>query len=143
MFGGGAVVGVLDIAAAFLLHGSRGVRPDRILQAVAAGLLGPAAFLGGWRTAVLGLLLHFFIATMVVLVYWMASRALPVLRRHPWVTGSLYGILVYGVMTFAVLPLSRAGGGAPAGWLMAVNILIHIFCVGLPTALMVSHASRS
>jgi len=140
---GGAVVGVLDIAAAILLHGTRGVRADRILQAVAAGLLGPAAFRGGWRTAALGLFLHFVIATMVVLVYWLASRALPVLRRQPWVAGPLYGVLVYGVMNFVVLPLSRAGGSASPAWLMAVNILIHIVCVGLPTALIVSRAARS
>jgi membrane-bound metal-dependent hydrolase YbcI (DUF457 family) len=141
---GGAVVGVLDIGAAFVLHGARGVHPRLILQAVAGGLLGPAAFRGSWRTAAIGLLLHFFIATMVVLVYWGVSRVWPLLRQRPLVMGPLYGIAVYVVMTYGVLPLSRAGGGRPgARWLMAANILIHMVCVGLPTALIVARRPRS
>ena len=90
----------------------------------------------GFPTIVYSLLLA------VVLVYWLASRALPVWRRQPWAAGVVYGFLVYGVMTCAVLPLSRAGGGASPGWMMAANILIHIVCVGLPTALIVARSSR-
>lgn len=141
---GGAVVGVLDITAAFALHGARGVHPQRILQSVAGGLLGPASFQGGWRTAALGLLLHFCIATMVVLVYWGVSRVWPLLRQRPLVTGPLYGVAVYVVMTYGVLPLSRAGGGRSGPrWLMAANILIHMTCVGLPAALVVARRPRT
>ncbi len=89
---------MLDITAAFALHGARGVHPQRILQSVAGGLLGPASFQGGWRTAALGLLLHFCIATMVVLVYWGVSRVWARLGQRPQVTGPRKGGAVLGVI---------------------------------------------
>ena len=133
---GTLAVGILDIVDAFLFFGLRsGVRPMRILQSIAAGLLGRASFSGGWRTAALGLLLHFFIAFVIVLVFVLARRWLPVLRRPVIVSGLLYGIAVYLTMTFVVVPASAAGGGVPA-WPVALNgVLIHMFGVGLPAAL--------
>ena len=71
---GGLAVGVLDITDAILFWWLRnGVSPTRILQSVASGLLGAAAFEGGTKTALLGLLLHFLIAFIVVVVYYGAS----------------------------------------------------------------------
>ena len=66
---GALTVGVLDILDAFVFFGIRGVPPLRILQAVASGLVGPAAAAdGGLATAALGLLLHFLIALVIVVV---------------------------------------------------------------------------
>ena len=133
---GTLAVGVLDITDAFVFFWLRsGVRPVRILQSVAAGLLGRASFSGGWRTAALGLALHFFIAFVVVLVVLLASRVLPVLTRYAIPAGLLYGIAVYLTMTFVVVPASAAAGGVPP-WPVALNgVLIHMFGVGLPAAL--------
>ena len=138
---GTLAVGVLDILDAFVFFWLRsGVRPVRILQSIAAGLLGRASFSGGWRTAALGLALHFFIAFVVVLVFLMASRRLPVLKRHAIAAGLLYGIAVYLTMTFVVVPASAAAGGVPP-WPVALNgVLIHMFGVGLPAALAASRA---
>jgi hypothetical protein len=133
---GTLAVGVLDITDAFVFFWLRsGAAPIRILQSIAAGLLGRASFSGGWRTAGLGLLLHFFISFVVVLVFLMVSRLLPVLRRHAIAAGLLYGIAVYLTMTFIVVPASAAAGGTPP-WPVALNgVLIHMFGVGLPAAL--------
>ena len=133
---GTLAVGVLDLLDAFIFFWIRsGVRPIRILQSIAAGLLGRASFSGGWRTAALGLVLHFFIAFVVVLVFVLASRALPALRHRPVAAGILYGVAVYLTMTFIVVPASAAAGGTPS-WPVALNgVLIHMFGVGLPAAL--------
>jgi hypothetical protein len=40
----GLAAGVLDITAAFVVYGAFGARPMRILQGIAAGLLGPSSF---------------------------------------------------------------------------------------------------
>ena len=86
---GALTVGVLDIFDAFVFFGFRGVPPLRILQAIASGVLGrEAAAEGGLGTAALGLLLHFFIAFMVVLVFYLVSRKVPILTRYPLVTGA-------------------------------------------------------
>src|SRR5262245_51342902 len=103
---GGFMAGALDITAAIVIYAFRGVPPVRILQSVAGGVLGPAAFTGGGKTAALGLALHFFIATTAAAVYFLASRGLPVLVRRPSLCGALYGIAVWAFMNFVVLPLS-------------------------------------
>jgi hypothetical protein len=52
---GGLIAGTLDILAAFIQSGLRGVTPMRVLQAIASGLLGADSFQGGFATAALGL----------------------------------------------------------------------------------------
>ena len=143
---GGLTVGTLDILDAFIFNGFRGVSPSRILQFIASGVLGrEAAFGGGAATAALGLLLHFFIAFVVVALYLLASRRLPILARQPFVFGPLYGVLVHLAMHYAIVPLSavtRAPGPAqPAA--MINQYLIHAFGVGLVSALFARAARRS
>ena len=134
---GTLAVGILDILDAVVFFGLRGAQPIRILQSIAAGLLGRASFNGGWRTAALGLALHFFIAFVVVLVFMLAARRVRALARAPIAFGLLYGLAVYLVMNLVVVPASAAGGTRtwPA-WPVVLNgVLIHMFGVGLPAAL--------
>jgi hypothetical protein len=140
---GGLVVGGLDALDAIVFFGLRsGARPIRIFQSIGAGLLGRSAFQGGWRTAALGACLHWFIALTIVAVYALASRRLSVLVRHPAVFGPLYGIAAYAVMNLVVLPLSAAGRPAYSWPVVANGLLIHMFGVGLPSALFARMASR-
>ena len=135
---GALTVGVLDISDALLFFGLRGVPPLRILQAIASGVLGKdAAVAGGLASAALGLLLHFFIAFMIVLVFHLVSRRVPILTRYPVPLGALYGIAVYFIMTQVVVPLSaiHAVRGLPSLPVLANGLLIHVFGVGIPTAL--------
>lgn len=48
---GGLTVGLLDLIDAIVFFGMRGVAAIRIPQSIAAGLLGRAAFQGGFRSA--------------------------------------------------------------------------------------------
>jgi hypothetical protein len=79
---GTLVAGTLDISAAIITWLVQGVSATRVLQSVAGGLLGRVTFNGGAATAVLGLLLHFLIMSVIVTVFYVASRRLPVLTRH-------------------------------------------------------------
>ncbi len=135
---GALTVGVLDILDAFIFFGFRGVPPLRILQAIASGVVGKdAAVAGGLVTAALGLVLHFFIAFMIVLVFYLVSRKVPMLTKHPLVLGALYGIVVYFVMTQVVVPMSaiHAMRGLPSLPVLINGLLIHAFGVGIPSAL--------
>lgn len=130
---GALAVGILDILDAFLFFGIRnGVAPARILQGIAAGLLGRASFEHGLRSAALGLVLHFTIATGIVLTYHAAARRLSALRGSIVLLGPLYGLAVYAVMNYVVIPLSASPRGAPAGPVIINGVLIHIFGVGIP-----------
>jgi hypothetical protein len=129
------VVATLDILDAFVFWAIRGVHPQRVLQGITSGLLGRGSFSGGLPTALLGLCIHFFIATTVVLVYYLAARRLPVLRNAPLLWGPLYGIAVFLFMYLVVIPHS-AMTPRPITLPVAVNgVLIHILAVGIPSAL--------
>lgn len=132
---GTLVAGTLDIMSAIVMYLPRGVGAERVLQSVASGLLGRAAYQSGANAAVLGLLLHFLIMLVIVLVYVLASRRFSGLVNHAAVWGPIYGVIVYGVMNFIVVPLSAIGGGKSPALLDAlVQLGIHIVCVGLPIA---------
>ena len=138
---GTLVVGILDLADAFVFFGLRGARPIRILQSIASGLLGHGAFSGGAGTAFLGTVLHFFIAFLIVATFLVASRYISILRRTPVWSGLTYGVVVYLVMNFVVLPLSAAGRGSYAWPIVANGLIIHMLGVGLPSSLFASRVS--
>jgi hypothetical protein len=128
---GGGVGGLLDIIYAVVLWGFfLDVGALRILQSIASGLLGPAAYDGGAATAVLGLALHFFIAFCMALVYVLAAKRLPLLTARWLLMGVLYGCVLFVVMNFVVVPLS-AIGWRPMNPMGAFRALLpHILFVG-------------
>lgn len=131
---GGLTVGILDCAAASFNGIFKGISPAIVWQYVASGLLGRDSYRDGWQSVILGLLIHFFIAFSVTIIYYAASRRLPILVRRAVLSGTLYGIAVYLVMAYAVTPLSAAGKIPISVESMLIGSLIHIFCVGLPIA---------
>ena len=131
---GGVAVGTFDLVFActwwfIAAH----VPPIRIFQSIGSGLLGEASFEGGLRSAAIGGVAHYFIATCFVLAYALASTRMPTLVREPWRWGALYGLCLYCVMTYIVVPLSAAGGPSKfhLAWAVAsvvVHVLIGIAC---------------
>src|SRR5215471_21182203 len=82
---GGLLIGIFDLLFAFTFYGLiLGVPPLRIFQSVASGVLGrPRAIAGGVPTFLLGILLHFVVATCIATVYYLATQFLSALVRHP------------------------------------------------------------
>jgi len=100
---GGIVAGTIDIGAACLISG-RSV--PFILQTIAGGLLGKAAYAGGVRTALLGLALQELMGIIIAAIYVLFARLAPVLTRR-WISfGLLYGVVIFFVMNYVVVPLS-------------------------------------
>lgn len=139
----GAAAGALDITAAFATWAPKGVSPVRLLQGIASGLLGAESFRGGAATAALGLAFQFLIATATAAVFFAASRKLPALTRRPLASGALYGIAVYLVMYWIVMPLSRFHR-RPFSWpATVIAVLTHVCCVGIPIAVVVGRSRPS
>lgn len=132
----GAVAGALDIAYAFTIWGFKDVPPTAILMAIASGLFGRAAFAGGLPMAAAGAALHFMMTTIMAAVFARAATAVPLLARRPIVAGAGYGVGIYIVMNYVVVPLSRAapGGDQPLAFLIS-GIAVHMLLVGVPIAL--------
>jgi uncharacterized membrane protein YagU involved in acid resistance len=113
-----------------------------VWQAVASGLLGINAYVGGHSTAALGLLLHFCISFLMALAYVRASRRLPVLLARPLLMGALYGVVLFVVMNFIVIPLSAIGYKAPSPWGFWRALLPHVVIVGPVIALIAAGRAR-
>jgi hypothetical protein len=132
----------MDITAAFVTWWPKGIMPSRILKGIASGLMGPDAYGGGSSTAALGLALHFFIALSAATVFYFASRKLALLTQHPFLSGPLYGVAVYLMMYWIVMPLSRYRHRPFTLSSTAIAIITHIICVGLPIALIIGYYTR-
>jgi hypothetical protein len=141
----GAIVGVLDITAACIeVYVSYGFAPPRLLKGVASGLLGRGALEGGFGTAALGLLMHFTMALTVAAIFYALSRRFPLPQKLSGVVavGLLYGAAVFAVNNYATAPFLSGVRSLylhtpisfrhPMGW---SQFVIHLFCVGLPIAL--------
>jgi uncharacterized membrane protein len=134
-------VGTLDALDAMIFFGFRGATPVRIFQSIASGVLGRDAFQGDNRTTWIGVALHYVIAFLIVLVFSIISRRVRFLTRRPVAAGLLYGVAVYFTMNYVVVPLSAAVQGPFSLPVFVNGILIHMFGVGLPTALILRSAT--
>ena len=87
----------------------------------------------------LGVVIHYAIALTWTAIFYIAATRFNVLSRRPILSGLLYGVLVYVIMIFIVLPLSAVPAGPSAAALVTrVNaVLALMFCIGLPVALLV------
>lgn len=126
---GALVGGTLDLLQACILFGWD------IPLAIAGGLLGKRAFSGGAGIYVLGILLHYFIATSAAAIYYGASRRLVYLRQSWIVCGLFFGAAVEDVMRLVVLPLSALHARGPYELKdLLLGLGVHMVVIGLPIA---------
>lgn len=131
----GLIIGFADgIAAVTSAYLTRGTTPDRVFQYIASGAIGNDAYRGGMPIVLLGILFHFFIAfNFTAFFYFLANKQKWVLDKI-YLYGAIYGVFVWLVMNFIVIPLSQItrGSFSPGG--VAIGLLIHIFVIGIPIA---------
>jgi hypothetical protein len=109
---GGALAGLLDILFAIGFAAYNGLTPERLLQIVASGALGEAAWMA---------------------LFFFAARRVPALAAKPLLTAIAYGLLVLLAMRLVVLPLSafpRPVKFNAFSW--GMDLLSHIFLFSLP-----------
>jgi hypothetical protein len=126
------IVGTLDILSAFAFGAASDVGPGQILRYVASGPFGRGMRQGGVPEAVVGLAVHFILMAIMVAVFFGIVRRARLARSSlPWV-GILYGLLIYGVMYWLVLPARFGGWPETDLWNVSTALFSHIVCVGLP-----------
>jgi len=144
---GGLVAGTLDAADAVIAYGILGMSPVQVLQYIASGLQGAAAFAGntqaGLANAGIGMALHYFIAFVVAAVYVAAGLKIPALNRKPVLFGLLFGAAVYLFMNYLVLPYSAVPMSPFSLGLFLNGIIGHALFVGLPIALLAARTQSS
>ena len=103
----GLIAGTIDIGAACTINQ---VGPVPILRFIASGLLGSPLPHEPWVYC-LGMVLQWLMSIVIAAIFIFASSRIPLLLRSWIAAGAAYGIVVYFVMTFVVVPLSRAKSG--------------------------------
>jgi hypothetical protein len=139
MFSAGLIVGALDIISALIdYYTATGKDPIIIFKYISMGLLGTGALAGGTGTVLLGLILHFIIAFSFTVFFWLLYPKIRQLPKHIILTGIVYGIFIWAVMNFIVVPSSQIPG-APFNLAKSLKaMLILIFMIGLPLSYLAS-----
>jgi hypothetical protein len=132
------LAGTLDISAAIIYYPLvSAVKVITILQFIASGVLGNRAFLGGPETALFGLAVHYLIALIWTLVFFVGFRRPPRSTVSLVFIGMAYGVLVWVVMNVIVLPLSNVQQRPIHLGPAIIAALMLMFCIGLPIAIIV------
>lgn len=123
---GGLIAGTVDIGAATLINM---VSPLVILQAIASGLLGRPAFQGGGGVMLLGLVLQWGMSILIAAFFCFAASKWPVLARRWILWGTVYGVVVFIVMNYVVVPLSAASHKwtHPLSWFVENGLAMLVF----------------
>lgn len=149
IFYGGLAIGILDfIDGSIFFPLYYGITFQQVWWGPASGIIGrEAAKTGGWNTALFGILMHFTVAFCIAAVYYVFSRKISFLIRHPVISGIVFGVAANFVMQCIVLPLSARASNPtavfsePAG-AMVNSIVGHAVLVGLPVALIASWSAK-
>lgn len=135
----GLIAGTVDIGAASIINW---VDPGLILRVIASGLLGRAARHEGPWVLVVGLLLQWAMSILIAAVFLIAAAKLPVLLRRWGLAGIAYGVAVYVVMTYVVVPLSAAGLSSEFVLLSMAENLAAMIVFGLILSYLTQRAAR-
>ncbi len=136
----GIVVGVLDALAAIIhAYFFNGSSPDAVFRYVATGIFGKAALSGGLPTAFAGLALHFTVAISWTALFYVLYPKLKFLSSSMLLSGIVYGLFIWLMMNFVVIPLSPVPAG-PVRIRLAtlIMIAIHLLVIGVPISWLTS-----
>lgn len=128
----GLLVGSLDIIAALVqFYSKTGKDPLIVLKYIASAVFGKSAFSEN-SMVVWGLLLHFLIAFIWTIFFFLIYPKLKLLSWNRIVTGIIYGIFIWIIMTQVVVPISKATAGAFNIKNAIIAVLILIAAIGIP-----------
>jgi hypothetical protein len=99
------LAGMLDIIYAGVLSVWFGGTVGSMLLSVASGPFGNGVADSGIAGQAAGFCVHFAIMAVMVAVYGVLAQRPPLSTMSPWLAGALYGLALYGVMYWIVLPL--------------------------------------
>jgi uncharacterized membrane protein YagU involved in acid resistance len=128
------VAGVLDIVLACLnVYLTSGRGPEVVLRYIASGMYGTKAFGEGGSFPAIGLLLHFFI-TFVCVVLYLVFYKNNFVEQHWLLSGIIYGIVISLFMNFVVIPFSETPKSPVTFYPIFKQVVIQVIATGIPIA---------
>lgn len=140
----GLLVGSLDISAAFVdYYLATGSGPETILRFIASGVFGMAAFSTDGSMVLWGLAFHFIIAySFTIFFYWLYPK-IKLMSSQIILTSIFYGLFIWLVMTWIVLPLSYTPK-QEFNFEKAVKAIIILICmIGFPLSFLMKKYYRN
>ena len=138
-----AIAGTLDILGAFAFAVIAGGSPAGVLRGICGAIVDPDGFGSPLIPLAIGLALHFAIMTVMASFYLSAAAHVAWLNRVPVVSGAGYGLALWLVMCWFVLPqrwptMFPTGDSAD----IAMQVGCHVLLVGIPIAFVARSAAR-
>lgn len=133
----GLIAGTLDIVFAFLhSYIKRGTAPSTVLQFISKTVFGKATFSDPAIAAITGLLVHFTIAMVWSILFFIVYSRLKLMKQNKIITGIVYGLVVWAVMNMMVLPLWNHRSFVFNPESSSINAVILVAAIGLPLSFM-------
>jgi hypothetical protein len=144
IFKAALLVGTLDICAALTqFYFKTGKAPFKpVLTFVASGLLGKQAFTNGDVMMLVGLLIHYCVASAFTLLFFLTVARTNFVKQQTLLTGILYGAFVWVVMNLLILPVTNAARLSKEFWNVTIGMLILICCIGIPLSFITARKSK-
>ncbi|MCZ8216055.1 MAG: hypothetical protein O9262_07445 [Cyclobacteriaceae bacterium] len=127
----GMADGVAAVSTNFLM---KHVSADRVFKFVASGVFGMKAFAGSNEMVVAGLIFHFLIALTFTSFFFIIANFYKSLLTNVLLIGGAYGLGVWLIMNFLVIPLSNTPSIPFQADTVVVGIVVHVFVIGVPIA---------
>lgn len=136
-----AVSGTLDILFAMILTVLFGREIGNMLRYVGSGPF-PAATEMGSAGALLGLLVHFALMSVMAAALMLVARQRPQLLERPVLLGIFFGLITYAIMNLVVVPARFDAPFPPSPRSIGTQLFAHIVLVGIPMALIAARYLR-
>ena len=129
----GLLVGSLDILSALTHYYIKtGKDPLNVLKYIASAVFGSDAYESEPDMTIYGLLFHYLVAFCWTILFFIIYPRLKLFAFNRVITGIIYGIIIWVVMTKVVVPLSRAVTGPFDPLQAGIAVSILIVAIGLP-----------
>ena len=129
------MTGSLDAFAAILI--SHKIPPAVIFRFIASGWFGRGSMSGGSEMVLWGLFFHYLIAAIFSTVLFLIYPFMLKIFWNKYLTGIFYGIVIWLIMNFVVLPFTNIpkshGHLQLTGLIIGVAALV--VCIGEPVAI--------
>ncbi|MFZ1019121.1 MAG: hypothetical protein WAN39_14780 [Candidatus Cybelea sp.] len=113
-----------------------------VMQWDASNALGAAAYNGGWATAALGTLMHFFVSIVWGILFVLAALRFRRLRDHALTAGIVLGVVAMAVMRLVIHFGHAVVRPFPSPGIFLYILAGHVVFFGIPVALVATNLLR-
>lgn len=135
-----AVAGTADLLTALFVYSIvlHKTTAPKILYSIASGVFGKSAYNGGWSMMLCGVLLHYCIAFIFTVFYFLIYPYIKSIGKYRILAGILYGAFVWIIMNLIVLNIVFGHTSTLTPDAIAIGAGILMICIGMPVSFIVS-----